>query len=163
MAQDWKVGDAILERAKQTGDFRGFKLYQAGQDAAALRREAGEFKLGSLVAAAGFVGVAMVSSVVLGSGLILPAIGVAVMQAALVGAAGFVGASGVAAVVEKSEKNKESLLEKVAYQLEKGTGIQKTIDSILGNKMAAKLGGWRDSKINKEPVVGVSTLPSGPK
>lgn len=146
MAGQWKAGDAVMDRARETGDYRGAMLQGAKRDAERMAERADGAILGSMafaaVAMVGLIGAATAAS----GGLLGAAACAAIMQSCLGASGGGVLSAGAAKLWKSWEQRKAGSLAPAVRDLESGADPKLSIDFHLGEELAAKLGGWRNSK-----------------
>ena len=100
--------------------------------------------------------VSMVGSATLASGGFLAPVACAVVMQGSLGAsvAGILGA-GFSKLWLKTEQRHSDLLSVVTGKLDQGNDLQSTIDFHLGDELAAKLGGWRQTRPQLNSSTGV--------
>lgn len=143
MANQWKAGDVVMDRARATGDYRGAMLQGAKRNAEAMGEAASGF-VGAAIGASAIAMIGMVSAAALASGGHLAPVACSVfMQTCLGAAVGGIVSAGLAKMWKSAEQAKAAELAPAVRSIEAGRDTQAAIDLHLGDKMAAKLGGWR--------------------
>ena len=148
----WKAGDLLLAQARVDSDWRGVHLrdrYHAlGRDAEV------HDKMALAGASAGAIAVCGMATVAaLTSSAVLAPVAASVVLCALLGtAAGSAFLALGAKALAVSERSHQSKLTTAVSELERGFSVRSVIERLGGDKIAAKLGGWRHLREKPEPA-----------